>query len=331
MTEQTKSRYLEHLPAIHHEDPFLGRFLLPFEQVFAGFEDLLSAIDRHFAPALAEPDFLPWLATWVALVLDESWDDSQRRRLIAEAVELYRWRGTVYGLKRYLEIYLGIKPRIRERRWPGGMQIGVASRIGGTRTDVDYRDQTEDRIIKRMERRQPVYRDYYVVETVAPAGHTRVPEGEPLRLYYRAGRVKSVEVGTEGEAQFVNIQLLDGEHRHHEPATVTRRDGLIDDRYTLTLEIRRETRTVEYRGDTFLIDEVERPYHFTLDIQTSSPEDWEKMRQPDSVRAVRAIIDLEKPAHTVYYLRLPRMISDDALQPIQMGVHSTIGLDMTMG
>ena len=127
MSEQPRSNYLQYLPAIYHEDPFVGQFLLPFEQVLTGFQLLLSQIDSYFAPAHTDPDFLPWLATWVALVLDEEWDEAKRRQLIAEAVQLYRWRGTVKGLKRYLEIYTGLVPDIRECCWPGGMQIGVAS------------------------------------------------------------------------------------------------------------------------------------------------------------------------------------------------------------
>ena len=62
MSDQKKSRYLQYLPAIFQEDPFLGKFLSPFEEMLTGFGDLLSDIDDYFAPALTDPDFLPWLA-----------------------------------------------------------------------------------------------------------------------------------------------------------------------------------------------------------------------------------------------------------------------------
>ncbi len=75
MSEQKKSEYLRYLPAVFQEDPFLGRFLVPFEEVLNGFGDLLSDIDHYFTPALTEPDFLPWLAQWLAMTLDEEWED----------------------------------------------------------------------------------------------------------------------------------------------------------------------------------------------------------------------------------------------------------------
>lgn len=311
MTEQTKSRYLDYLPAIYQEDPFLGQFLLPFEEVLTGFEDLLSTIDRYFAPAVTDPDFLPWLATWIALVLDEEWDEAKRRRLIGEAVKLYRLRGTVQGLKRYLEIYAGLVPEIREWHWPGGMQIGVASQIGGTRPE-----DTSMARIDSMAREPLAYYDYYVVDTVAPAGHPQ--EGQSLRLYYRADRVKKVGIGD----GYVDITRFGEEPIHHEPATVTRRDGLTDDRYSLTLE----TETVEYRGDTFLIDEVELPYRFVVDVRVPVAE-----LENVELDKVRAIVDLEKPAHTMYYLKVTPVVSEYVLQPVQIEIRSTIGVDTTVG
>ncbi len=150
------SSYLDHLPAIFH-DEFMGRFLLAFERVLSrlpfsdpddplhnqpGLEEYVDHIHTLFDPGPADvgqgtpgwylswllaipwlsgqitpgpagayarlraPDeFLPWLAGWVALSLREDWDSEAKRRLISEAVSLYRWRGTRRGLRRMLEIY----------------------------------------------------------------------------------------------------------------------------------------------------------------------------------------------------------------------------------
>jgi len=48
---------------------------------------------------------LPFLAHWVAWPIDRRWDVKQQRRLIRNAVELYRWHGTRRGLRFYLHLY----------------------------------------------------------------------------------------------------------------------------------------------------------------------------------------------------------------------------------
>lgn len=115
------SSYLDHLPAVFREDPFVGRFLLAFEAVLTGgvrfagsagvdavegLEQLIGRIADYLDPQTAPEEFLPWLAGWVALSLRADWDPDTKRGFIREIVPLYRQRGTLAGLKRMLEIYL---------------------------------------------------------------------------------------------------------------------------------------------------------------------------------------------------------------------------------
>ena len=321
MTEKTKSQYLEYLPAIHHQDSFLGRFLLPFETVLTGLEGLLSTIDRYFAPALTDPEFLPWLATWVTLVLDEEWPEAKRRRLIGEAVKLYQERGTVRGLKRYLKIYTGLEPEIREWRWPGGMQIGVSSQIGGDPNDDDPFLPPDSAAYPieisniRFTEADPV--DYYVV-TVNQAG-------EVSQWYYRAEAVRQVEFGDTS----ITIHLHKGDSKLHVNAQIARRDGLTDQRYEFDLIDQHDTeKAVTYRGDTRLIGEatVEQPYCFIVDVRVPLAEVTQV-----KIDKVRAIVNLEKPAHTIYYLKLTPVIGEYVLQPMQLDLRSTIGVDSIIG
>ena len=325
MSEQKKSEYLQYLPAVFQEDPFLGRFLVPFEEVLNGFGDLLSDIDHYFAPALTEPDFLPWLAQWLAMSLDEEWEEEKRRLLIAEAVELYRRRGTVKGLERYLEIYAGLVPEIRECRWPGGMQIGVASRIGCFQdSEGPIPDSVSPATINSISRTQPIVSyDYYVVDV----DFERADKNR--QFYYRTGLVKRVETGTASDATgteqpFVDIYLhSDGMPVRHIPARVSRRDGLNEDSYILKTDNGNE---IEYIGNTFLIDEEEQPYCFVVDVKVS-------IEHVDNVKLdkVRAIVNLEKPAHTMYYLKLTLVSSTFVLRPMQIQIRSRIGVDTVIG
>ncbi|HMO59876.1 MAG TPA: FHA domain-containing protein [Roseiflexaceae bacterium] len=111
-----KSRYMELLPAPYQTDEtnFLNRFLLIFESVLAPVERSVGQFHYYFDPRLVPDSLLAWLASWVALVLNERWPIERRRELVARAAELYRWRGTHYGLSEYLKIYTGVTPTIVE-------------------------------------------------------------------------------------------------------------------------------------------------------------------------------------------------------------------------
>ena len=51
-----------------------------------------------------------WLGGWLDVTLDPHWPEDRRRGLLAEAMELYRWRGTAYGLSRMIEVSTGLGP-----------------------------------------------------------------------------------------------------------------------------------------------------------------------------------------------------------------------------
>jgi phage tail-like protein len=115
--------------APYEERPFFERFLRGFEDAMGPSQALVANLDRYFDSDAAPADFLPWLATWVSLVLDENWPVLKRRRLIQEAVELYRWRGTRRGLARYLWIYAGVVPHINDQPFTG-MRLGPGTLLG---------------------------------------------------------------------------------------------------------------------------------------------------------------------------------------------------------
>ncbi len=108
------SRYLHYLPPIYREDPFLGHFLLAFEEIFIPIEQSVDNFDLYLDPYTTPAFFLGQLAAWLDLTLDEKWPLDKRRQLVAEAAELYRRRGTHWSLSRFLEIYTGVIPQIVE-------------------------------------------------------------------------------------------------------------------------------------------------------------------------------------------------------------------------
>ena len=95
------------LPALYHDDSFAQRFLAGLDEVMAPIYSTIDNFDAYLDPHLTPHDFLSWLAGWVGIALDESWDEERRRAIVARAVELYRMRGTAAGLAGQVEIQTG--------------------------------------------------------------------------------------------------------------------------------------------------------------------------------------------------------------------------------
>jgi phage tail-like protein len=72
----------------------------------------IDCYDAYIDPRLAPDDFLEMLSGWVGFPLDRNWSDEQMRRLVASAVELYRWRGTKRGLVELVRAYTGVEPEV---------------------------------------------------------------------------------------------------------------------------------------------------------------------------------------------------------------------------
>jgi phage tail-like protein len=126
--EARRSELLNLLPAMYANDDFMGRFLCIFEDTLKPLMQLADNLHYYFNPLTAPPELVPWLATWVNLVLDESWSMEQRRQLIHSAADLYSRRGTRRGLTEYLKLYTGIEPEVTE--YVDGMVLGSETLLG---------------------------------------------------------------------------------------------------------------------------------------------------------------------------------------------------------
>jgi phage tail-like protein len=124
-----KGQYLRHLPAIYQDDDLMGRFLMLFESFLAPIEDQIAQIPFYFDPRFAPPDLLPWLASWLGLVLDENWPEERRRLLIQSAALLYRRRGTRWALGTYLRILTGEEAEIVEHM-ANDFSLGAEGKLG---------------------------------------------------------------------------------------------------------------------------------------------------------------------------------------------------------
>lgn len=160
------SAYMDFLPAIYRQGEvdgkanLLGRFLKIFEKLLSGINDdgylevktpdgivqkrevigieqVLDKIHDYFDPLFTtypteeEPelsDFVSYLAKWVALLFNQNWPESRKRRILSRIVPLYKKRGTKEGLSEYLSIFVGPNVKIEEQLQ--GLQIGQRSTVG---------------------------------------------------------------------------------------------------------------------------------------------------------------------------------------------------------
>ena len=107
-----QSSYLQYLPAIFHEHDFIDRFLRIFETIWEPLEWRQNSLEMYFDPRTAPTSMLDWLAGWLGLPVAMHYPDSRRRALLHEAMDLYRWRGTTYGLARFIELSTGFPATI---------------------------------------------------------------------------------------------------------------------------------------------------------------------------------------------------------------------------
>jgi phage tail-like protein len=101
-----------YLPAMLQADEFCVRFTEGLDPVLAPVLSTIDNVDAYVDPWLTPPDFLDWLAGWFGLELDATWPEERRRALVANALELGRWRGTVIGLAMLVELYTGAAAEI---------------------------------------------------------------------------------------------------------------------------------------------------------------------------------------------------------------------------
>lgn len=136
-------RFLDKLPLIYRdtlaaeqdtlsaigESPFFERFLLGLEDFLASLRTTIRRLEQLLGPSTVPSNMVLYLATWLAIPVDEAWPEMVKRRLVIEAVDLYRCRGTKRCLERLLEIATGCRPEINDTVRKG-LILGEGARLG---------------------------------------------------------------------------------------------------------------------------------------------------------------------------------------------------------
>jgi phage tail-like protein len=154
----TPRPFVDLIPAALQEDPFCSRMVTAFDDVLAPVFNTLDCFDSYLDPQLAPEDFVDWLAGWVGVEIDETWNLERRRRLIQDAVNLYRIRGSLEALAAHIALYSGSVPEIEDNggcSWsqtagselPGSAQPYLRVRLQVDESS-DIRRSTVNRIVE---------------------------------------------------------------------------------------------------------------------------------------------------------------------------------------
>ena len=173
-----RTTYLNFLPTLFREIDFIRRFLSIFEQAFDPYVQTLDTLWAYLDPLTAPESLLSFLAHWVAWPLEPNFHLERQRQLIRNALELYRWHGTRYGLRFYLHLYTALpfdNEHISiEEIFGGGFtfgncHIGEDSMLGGgrpyhfvVRLRREHSNQQIDELLVRtvIEREKPPFCTY---------------------------------------------------------------------------------------------------------------------------------------------------------------------------
>lgn len=229
--------YLRYLPAIYQEDPvsreFLERFLSVFETLFYDLETEISRVFRYFNPDTVPQSFIPWLASWMNVALEEDWPEDKKRQFIREAATLYKLKGTPDGIRKLTGIYTGKIPLILEHSKMGKpMVLGGRFRLGINsmliQTPIRGFRLGDDSILGRVALRDkvqspedpflPMAHRFTVIVDLGPEEFRRYEKGlhqilndeKPAHTVYTLRVVREMRVGM---GTYVGINTRVGDYR----------------------------------------------------------------------------------------------------------------------
>ncbi|MGP3690557.1 phage tail protein [Streptomyces sp. IBSNAI002] len=122
-----------YLPAVYQEDSFAQRFTSGLDDVLAPAIAVLDSLEAYADPDTTPEDFLPWLAGWLGIAVEETLPADARRARVKHAAESFVVRGTHAGLRAALHTLTGAWLEVLDS---GGVRC--SDRSGGcTVTDAE--------------------------------------------------------------------------------------------------------------------------------------------------------------------------------------------------
>lgn len=300
--------YLEHyLPATYRQDPlsadFLDRFLANFEGFYTAIEDRIAAVQVLFDLRTVPPEALEWLASFYGIVFDPAWNTAQQYLLVKYAMQFFQYRGTIPGLQMVLYLALNAIP-----------DEAVVASVFNSGDPEKALDLCGVRIVERFRTRQApavVFGDPSSVGTTLGGGQAKVAFRPPANWQLAPGEV--------GYLPSLNLSGLDPDvvqsawqdfllRRYRQVNVLNRAHGSYWNTFSRVPMPGYLPFVGSLTRDWYLFENVVLAMHrtahrFTVmlpasrDLEADSPEHQRRLD------LVRRIVELEKPAHTIFDVR----------------------------
>lgn len=113
-----KRSWISYLPEVYQQKEksrsFLERYLGIFQSIYEDLTEQIEHVPWWVDPDSTKPEFLNWIAEWIALDDVAIWNEDQLRYLLNHAMRLYRMRGTPEYLKEMVRLYTGCEAYLVE-------------------------------------------------------------------------------------------------------------------------------------------------------------------------------------------------------------------------
>lgn len=111
--------FIDYLPEIYKDEKnnskFLERFLGIFQSIYVDLEDKIDNTPLKYDVDHTTKDFLSWIGDWLSLKNTSVWSEEKLRKLVKEAVRIYKMKGTKRAVAKMVKEYIGIEPIIVEQ------------------------------------------------------------------------------------------------------------------------------------------------------------------------------------------------------------------------
>lgn len=111
--------FMDYLPEYYRKNSernsFLERFIGIFQSIYVDLEDEIDYTPTRFDVDLTNKDFLSWICEWLSVKDAAIWGEKRLRKLVKEAIKIYKMKGTKRAIAKIVQEYAGIEPIIVEQ------------------------------------------------------------------------------------------------------------------------------------------------------------------------------------------------------------------------